>query len=142
MTVTVVTADCDVTLGPRGQRLWDAVTAIGPLDPARVVLLEEACRIADRLDRLDAVLTGRSDAWMRLQASEDGSEVTVVVDKALSEARQQASTLNTIVGSLRPAVAGRPTSAQDKPALAPEGKGGSVVRLADRLAALRPPATG
>jgi hypothetical protein len=31
-----------------------------------LVLLEEACRIADRLDRLDALLVGDTDVWFRL----------------------------------------------------------------------------
>jgi hypothetical protein len=65
------------------------------------VLLEEACRLADRLDRLDDFLTGRGDVWLRFHArNEDGSVVRVVVDRALSEARQQADTLRGIVADL------------------------------------------
>src|SRR5690242_3325012 len=45
--------------GPRGARLWREMTAERPdLSPAERVLLEEACRTADRLDRLDAFLLG------------------------------------------------------------------------------------
>lgn len=88
------------TFGPRGSRLWrDA--ALPALSPAELVLLEEACRIADRLDRLDAFLCGRQDAWLRFHArNEDGSVVRVVVDRALAEARQQADTLRGIVADL------------------------------------------
>jgi hypothetical protein len=89
--------------GPRGARLWreTAADAELKLSPAEVVLLEEACRLADRLDRLDDFLCGRQDAWLRFHArNEDGSVVRVVVDRALSEARQQADTLRGIVEGL------------------------------------------
>lgn len=96
-TVTPVTRP---SLGKRGRRLWDALTADTP-DPAQLVLIEEACRIADRLDRLDAQLRGDEDAWLRFIVNDDGSEVTVVIDRALSEARQQAVALKQLFAELR-----------------------------------------
>jgi len=89
--------------GPRGARLWRDTTADPALSlsPVELVLLEEACRLADRLDRLDDFLCGRQDAWLRFHArNEDGSVVRVVVDRALSEARQQADTLRGIIADL------------------------------------------
>lgn len=86
-------------LGRRGRKLWDDLHE--GLGPAELVLLEEACRIADRLDTLDRILTGADEGWMRLRVSDDGSEVTVTVDKALAEARQQAAVLKQIVAELR-----------------------------------------
>jgi hypothetical protein len=71
------------------------------LQPAELVLLEEACRAADRLDRLDAVLRGESDFWVRFAVDVDGREVTVVIDRALSEARQQQAVLKQLVAELR-----------------------------------------
>lgn len=74
------------------------------LPPAQRVLLEEACRIADRLDTLDDFLDGRRDSWMKFHArNEDGSIVEVVVDKALGEARQQATALKQLIAELRAA---------------------------------------
>jgi hypothetical protein len=88
-------------LGPRGRALWREMGG-ATLDTARRVLLEEACRLSDRLDRLDALLCGDEGTWMSLRArDDDGSIVEVVVDKALSEARQQASTLKTLLAELR-----------------------------------------
>jgi hypothetical protein len=50
-------------LGERGRRLYGEFTAEGPkLGPAERVLLEEACRIADRCDQLDDFLRGREGA--------------------------------------------------------------------------------
>jgi hypothetical protein len=95
--------------GPRGARLWrDMGADKAGFSPAELVLLEEACRLADRLDRLDDFLCGRQDAWLRFHArNEDGTIVRVVVDRALSEARQQADTLRSIVADLLKKAGGR-----------------------------------
>lgn len=88
-------------LAAKGRRLWRELCDLNEFDPAERVLLEEACRIADRLDRLDALLSGEGDAWLRLRVNDDGTEVRVVMDGALSEARQQANVLKQIVAALR-----------------------------------------
>lgn len=64
-----------------------------------LLLLEEACRIADRLDRLDALLVGDADTWARLDHRRDGT-TEVVVDSALTEARQQALALRQLLASI------------------------------------------
>jgi hypothetical protein len=89
-------------LGERGRRLYRDFTASGPpLGPGERVLLEEACRIADRCDQLDDFLRGHGDVWLRFASrNDDGSVVEVVVDKALSEARQQAGTLKALVAQV------------------------------------------
>lgn len=129
--VTTVTRDRDVTYGTRGQKLWDELTAGGEPEPARRVLVQEACRIADRLDELDAFLKGTSDAWLRFSVSDDGTEVTVIVDKALSEARQQQMTLRAIVSELRQGQAAAPATG-----------GGILDQLAARRAARLTNASG
>jgi hypothetical protein len=94
--------------GDRGRRLYREFTAEGRPGPLERVLLEEACRIADRCDQLDGFLRGHEGAWMRFHArNDDGSIVEVVVDKALGEARQQASTLKALVAELRASRAGK-----------------------------------
>lgn len=102
--------------GERGRRLWRDLKG-ATLPPADRLLLEEACRLADRLDRLDAFLVGQEDAWLRFRArNEDGSVVRVVVDRALSEARQQADTLRGIVADLnRKLGAGAPETPEVNP---------------------------
>lgn len=86
--------------GARGALLWQELTAAGrTADPAARVLAEEACRLADRLERLDAILRGERHEWLRVDSA-DGVPV-LVVDKALSEARQQAIALKTILAELR-----------------------------------------
>jgi hypothetical protein len=88
----------EVNLGPSGSRLWWDLTASAAPDPLRRVLLLEACRIADRLDTLDRQLHG--EAWLRFRHDESGAKVTVYVDRVLSEAREQATTLKGIVVEL------------------------------------------
>lgn len=64
-----------------------------------MVLLEEAARIADRLDQLDRLLKGDVDVWCSIAEGRDG-DLQVRVDAALVEARQQASVLRQILVAL------------------------------------------
>lgn len=110
-----VTAVTEAVTESRGQRLWRQMTEPGhPLDPAVLVILEEACRIVDRLDRLHAHLEGGT--WLEVVASgAGGTQVTVVVDGLLAETRQHAVALKGLVTELRqstgriPAKAAAPT---------------------------------
>lgn len=95
----VVTRPAERRLGLRGRRLWEEEGGDG-LAGARRVVLEEACRLVDRLDRLDAILAGRDRVWLSLEVGDDG-EVQVVVDKVLSESRQQQLALKQLSAELR-----------------------------------------
>ncbi|MCU1590038.1 MAG: hypothetical protein JWP11_1294 [Frankiales bacterium] len=101
-------------LGPRGRKLWSQLHAGGKVfDPLADLLAEEACRIADRLEQLDAILTGRSAEWITFREVDDGGrEVQVVVDGALAEARQQATALKGLIAQLEKA---RPPAEPEKP---------------------------
>jgi hypothetical protein len=66
----------------------------------RLALELEADRIKVRLDRLNASLEGDQDAWLSIQMRMPETVAEVVVDKLLSEARQQALALATIVKAL------------------------------------------
>lgn len=93
-----------VGLGARGTAMWsDLVTA--STGPAERVLIAEACRIADRLERLDRQLRGADREWLRLTWRETEGDLIVTVDKALSEARQQAVALKQLLGEIRQAQA-------------------------------------
>jgi hypothetical protein len=56
------------------------------------VMVTEAGRIADRLDRLAALLSGERSAWATVSIGRDGV-AELKIDKALQEARAQATTL-------------------------------------------------
>lgn len=116
----------------RGQRLWQEMH--GGLGPAQLVLLQEACRIADRLDRLNDHLDGRG--WLTFQAGDDLTEVTVVVDRVLSEARQHAGTLKQLVAELRQS-AKRPAANTPGAPGAPSKGAGGIADLTARISARR-----
>ena len=97
-------------LRERGLDFWSAVTDSVELDPSGFVLLGEACRIIDRLDRLSVALNGQGRDWLKL-ADEievtatrfgDGKNISVkvAVDGLLSESRQQQLALKTVLAQL------------------------------------------
>jgi hypothetical protein len=74
-----------------GQRLLEALSRPG--EPYAVgVMVDEAARIADRLEKLDALLSGQKSAWLSLRNGRDGA-IEVKVDAALQESRAQATCL-------------------------------------------------
>lgn len=82
-------------LKAKGKALWSSVTAKYALNDSALVLLGEACRTADRLERFAAALSSRSTLWFEVgdidQADELG--VPVVVNGMIGEARQLQTTL-------------------------------------------------
>lgn len=84
-------------LATRGKRTWKAMA--GPdMAPEQVLLLEEICRSADRLEELDSIIQGKGVLelmqFRRMDRNGDGSDEEPVVievkfDSVLSEARQQ-----------------------------------------------------
>ncbi len=117
--------------GPRGAALWEDLA--GSLPPAQRLMLDEACRMADRLDRLDGLLHKRS-AWLTFE-TEDGGRVVVVVDAVLAEARQYATALRGLLGDITKAL---PKASQVP---ASQSRGSSIASLAD-AASRRRSATG
>jgi hypothetical protein len=98
------------------------------------VLIEEAGRITDRLDRLAGQLDGR--AWLQMRTEDLAAGMTaqtvnvrVVIDAALSESRQQALALKAILAEV-----GRQGDAKTEPE---EGESNPVTSLADRIASRR-----
>ena len=141
--VGVVALTAPKGLGTRGKRLWKDITAAHDLDPQQRVLLEEACRTVDRLDMLEGKLSGREDAWVHLRTraegmvdGEDRVTIDLVVDNALSEARQQQNILKQLLAAMRlpdQASGARPQQRGGaRGAYAPKA-GSKVVSLADRF---------
>lgn len=86
------------TFGERAQRLFDALSE--RVDESGVVLLEEACRIVDRLDKLNALLIGDADVWCRIEWDPGKRDYQLQIDSALAEARQQVAELRQLLRSL------------------------------------------
>lgn len=93
-----------------GDALWCGVVAGRTLNAANLVLLHNACRIADRLDDIAAELVDSPLTVTLLDRR--GEPVNEVAQPLLGEHRQQLATLNTILarmgfGELAPASDGR-----------------------------------
>lgn len=110
-------------LAERGAALWRDVTKLGQLDAAGRVLLHEACRITDRLEQLARVLAGDAETWARIE-TERGGDLVLTIDSAMTEARQQQTTLRLLLGQL----------GLGKLAAAPASGGSSVDELRARRA--------
>lgn len=92
-------------LRDRGTQFWMEVTGAVELDASGHILLGEACRIIDRLDRLASALNGSGRDWLKLgddieDIGRGKIAVKVVVDGLLSEGRQQQLALKTVLAQL------------------------------------------
>lgn len=89
-------------LKAKGLELWVEVTKAHTLNASALALLGEACRTADRLERLAAALASGSTMWFELgdidQATELG--VPIVVNGMIGEARQLQTTLRQTLTTL------------------------------------------
>jgi hypothetical protein len=127
--------------GDRGARLWREMSGDTRSGGERA-LVEEACRIADRLDELDGLLAGGLEALLRFKLSDDGADVTVVVNNPLAEARQQAAVLKQIVSELRQSAAPKPAGRGAITAAGGPGVATGVADLTTRIAERRAQAQG
>ena len=81
-----------------GRRLVEALSQ--PSDAFTItVLVVEAGRIADRLEKLDGILSGDVATWAQLLDGRDGV-VEVRVDDALRHAGQQVTILRQVLGEI------------------------------------------
>jgi hypothetical protein len=122
----------DPEWGSGAAQLWRELAARVPA--AQLSLLREACRIVDRLDRMDGILARKND-WLRVNTMEFGENVKVKItmDGVLAEARQQATVAHALIKEL--AQFAKDTSK-------PEPKTGGLSDLSARIAARRSPTAG
>lgn len=92
--------DAPEGLAERGARLWAEVTAGRTLNPASAVLLGEACRAIDRLDKLDGLLRGEVATWVSVYEPPQGGDLELIIDRAAAEARQLQTALTGMLKQL------------------------------------------
>lgn len=63
-------------------------------------LCEEAGRLRDRLDSLQALITGKKSVWAEITTGH-GDKLTLRIDDALKEARQLATVYRQLIGDLK-----------------------------------------
>lgn len=133
-------------LGSRGSRLWDAES--GKIaDEGHLILLEEACRTTDTLERLNTLVHADETQWLELvrndvESTDEVLEVRVVVNGVLVEQRQQQDVFKRQVGELRLAKAARVAvpAGQSSPGAA--GVGAPEPSAGEALSAPDSPAQG
>lgn len=90
-----------VSLRDGGRALWDGIAGSFKLMPEQLVQLEEACRAKDRLDKLDALLSGDTAVWAEVEVDYDGKPVSLRIDSALAQANTTANLLKQLLAALR-----------------------------------------
>ena len=77
-----------------------AVEAKPAMGPSEIVLLDEACRLLDRLDRFDELLAGESEAWVSVKWPYESEPAELIVNSVLSEARAHTAELRQVLKAL------------------------------------------
>jgi hypothetical protein len=108
----VTPAPLPAGLGERGSRLWEEWSAAG-FGPGHLMMLEEACRTADTLERLHGLLAADQADWLELvlneaESDDEATEFRVVVNGLLVEIRQQQANFRQQVAELRLSGRGTP----------------------------------
>lgn len=130
-------------LTPRGSRLWEAESG-NARDVGHLLLLEEACRCVDTLERLHEMRQADDSTLLELvrndaESTDEVVEVRVVVNGLLVEQRQQMDVFRRQVAELR--LAGRSSAAgQASPGVA--GAGTPELSAGEASAAPGSPANG
>lgn len=70
------------------------------LTPTDRVLLDEACRLMDRIDHFDRLLSGESEAWSTVADFEGNRPSVLVISSLVSESRQHATELRQVLKAL------------------------------------------
>ncbi len=127
-----------------GETLWRSVCEHHILTEVQRVQLLEACRMKDRLDALDLILTGDVDTWATLTLDLNGEVYVLRINAALQRANDTANSMKQLIAALRlPDEGGRvPQRRGPRGAQAPTVPGGAVKPPSDldrarRLAAER-----
>ncbi|WP_147592728.1 hypothetical protein [Corynebacterium provencense] len=88
----------------QGRALWDEITGAYDLDAGAKVVLGEACRMRDRLERFSAALSVQSTLWFELGEPEElrtgDVQVQVVVNNMIGEARQMQAAVATALNKI------------------------------------------
>jgi hypothetical protein len=114
-------------LKERGQAIWAAYNA-DDLPSGSQAMVHELCRLADSLDKLDAILGARATEWAKIVDGVDG-EVTLEVNGLLGERRQHALAFTSLYKELRTAGIKEQTGESES-----DGRGGLILSLVNNAA--------
>ena len=125
-------------LEPRGLELFGELTGAKTPSRAELIIIVEACRLADRLERLNDLIIGDEDAWFRIKLPRtDEGVVELLINDPMKEARMHAAALPALLAKLEPAVSdpdeqspseGVPSNVADIKSKLPPKLGGAAAR--------------
>lgn len=128
-------------LSSGGVQLWRRITADHDLDALQEVTLLEACRAKDRLDKLDDLLRGDGETWMKLVHDTRTEDYELKIDDALGKANTTANLLKQLLAALRlpDELTGKKPQQRGggRGSYAPTAKTGSKVSSLDRARAAK-----
>lgn len=133
-------------LGTAGKKLWKEMHELQDFGPGETVTVEEMCRIKDRLDQLNDVIAGKGVLQLMHfrsmidSSDDDNRDITLTVDNALSESRQQANMFKQLFASLRlPDAEGKKPQQRGgaRGSYSPTARAGSKVSSLDRARAAK-----
>lgn len=91
-------------LRKRGRQMWDDLNEQFEFTPQVRELAVEACRLADRLERMAAMLSSEHTMWFELGEPEElksgETQVHIVVNNVIGEARQNQSALAVLLNKI------------------------------------------
>jgi hypothetical protein len=122
--------------------MWRELAAEG-LTPSERVLAEEACRLADRCDKLDRILRGDTAEWLKFRLRDvDSDEQQAIALKLILAELRQSRAARTAPPSTTTGQAPAQTGPQPAGTAAVNGgAGGTLIQLAYSAAAKRRGAT-
>lgn len=82
-----------------GKAVYEALVQPG-MDFADLSLCEEAGRLRDRLDRLQTIISGDEEDWVRIVKT-NGETLVLRIDGALLEARQLTTVYRQLIGDIK-----------------------------------------
>lgn len=82
-----------------GKAVYEALVQPG-MDFADLSLCEEAGRLRDRLDRLQTIISGDEEDWVRIVKT-SGETLVLRIDGALLEARQLTTVYRQLIGDIK-----------------------------------------
>ena len=88
-------------LGAGGRTLWREITKVHDLDEVQRAQLTEACRMKDRLDKMDDLLRGDVDTWAEIATDRDGEPISLRIDGAAKLANETANGMKQLLAALR-----------------------------------------
>lgn len=99
-----------------GQDYWTKMQKAYKITAEIEPLLVEACRMIDRLDKMDETLKGRG-AWLylRIKGNPEDQTYNVIINSVLRESREMATALRGLVAEIRSKLAAGADAPKAKP---------------------------